>query len=61
MPDGWFTNVAGAIGLSVILRVVLPARTVAWRIDSLHSSAQFSVRPIMISTVRGHFGASRER
>jgi polyisoprenoid-binding protein YceI len=27
-----------------------------WRIDPLHSSAQFSVRHMMISTVRGQFG-----
>ena len=27
-----------------------------WHIDPLHSSAQFSVRHMMISTVRGHFG-----
>ncbi|HKD09039.1 MAG TPA: YceI family protein [Bryobacteraceae bacterium] len=32
------------------------AQTAAWRIDPLHSSAQFSVRHMMISTVRGHFG-----
>ena len=60
MPNRWFTNVAGAIGLSVILPVVLPAQTAAWRIDPLHGSAQFGIGHIMISTVRGHFGASRE-
>jgi polyisoprenoid-binding protein YceI len=32
------------------------AQTTAWHIDPLHSSAQFSVRHMMISTVRGHFG-----
>ena len=31
-------------------------QTTAWHIDPLHSSAQFSVRHMMISTVRGHFG-----
>ena len=35
---------------------IMHAQTVAWRIDPLHSSAQFSVRHMMISTVRGHFG-----
>ena len=32
------------------------AQPVSWRIDPLHSSAQFSVRHMMISTVRGQFG-----
>ena len=32
------------------------AQPVNWRIDPLHSSAQFSVRHMMISTVRGQFG-----
>jgi polyisoprenoid-binding protein YceI len=27
-----------------------------WQIDHVHSAAQFSVRHLMISTVRGHFG-----
>lgn len=30
-----------------------------WRIDPLHSSAQFSVKHMMISTVRGQFGGVR--
>lgn len=34
----------------------LHAQPVKWRIDPLHSSAQFSVRHMMISTVRGQFG-----
>jgi polyisoprenoid-binding protein YceI len=34
----------------------LQAQPVNWRIDPLHSSAQFSVRHMMISTVRGQFG-----
>jgi polyisoprenoid-binding protein YceI len=32
------------------------AQVVSWRIDPLHSSAQFSVKHMMISTVRGQFG-----
>ena len=28
-----------------------------WQIDRAHSAAQFSVRHLMVSTVRGHFGA----
>ena len=34
----------------------LHAQAVNWRIDPLHSSAQFSVKHLMISTVRGQFG-----
>jgi polyisoprenoid-binding protein YceI len=34
----------------------LSAQAVNWRIDTLHSSAQFSVKHMMISTVRGQFG-----
>ena len=34
----------------------LLAQDMSWRIDPLHSSAQFSVRHMMISTVRGQFG-----
>jgi len=38
---------------------LLPAEEGSWRIDPLHSLAQFSVRHMMISTVRGQFGAVR--
>ena len=31
------------------------AQSISWRIDPLHSSVQFSVRHMMISTVRGQF------
>lgn len=34
----------------------LQAQEGSWRIDPLHSLAQFSVRHMMISTVRGQFG-----
>ncbi|MCU1238803.1 MAG: hypothetical protein JWP63_6770 [Candidatus Solibacter sp.] len=40
----------------VCLAMSLGAQPATWRIDPLHSSAQFSVRHMMISTVRGHFG-----
>jgi polyisoprenoid-binding protein YceI len=36
--------------------IALHAQPVNWRIDTLHSSAQFSVKHLMISTVRGQFG-----
>jgi len=32
------------------------AQPVSWRIDPLHSSAEFTVRHMMISNVRGQFG-----
>jgi len=34
----------------------LPAQEATWRIDPNHSAAYFSVRHLMISTVRGEFG-----
>jgi polyisoprenoid-binding protein YceI len=42
--------------LVAVFSPALPAQPVQWRIDPLHSSAQFSVRHMMISTVRGQFG-----
>lgn len=33
----------------------LPAQSTSWRIDPNHSAAHFSVRHLMISTVRGEF------
>ena len=50
--------IATAIFIGVIgaLSPALTAQAVSWRIDPLHSSAQFSVRHMMISTVRGQFG-----
>src|SRR5271154_2474796 len=51
-----FTTTTIILGLTVIVSPVLRAQPVSWRIDPLHSSAQFSVRHMMISTVRGQFG-----
>jgi polyisoprenoid-binding protein YceI len=51
-----FTTTTIVLGLTVIVSPVLRAQAVSWRIDPLHSSAQFSVRHMMISTVRGQFG-----
>jgi polyisoprenoid-binding protein YceI len=50
--------IATAIFIGVIgtLSPALTAQAVSWRIDPLHSSAQFSVRHMMISTVRGQLG-----
>src|SRR3984885_14758660 len=46
-----FVGFAAAVGSSH-----LAAQSANWRIDPLHSSAQFSVRHMTISTVRGQFG-----
>jgi polyisoprenoid-binding protein YceI len=40
---------------TLTIAAALPAQE-TWRIDTLHSSAQFAVRHMMVSTVRGHFG-----
>ncbi len=42
--------------LVLIAACGLHGQAVSWHIDPLHSSAQFSVRHMMISTVRGQFG-----
>ncbi len=42
---------------ALALAVALPASAATWDIDSTHSSASFSVRHLMISTVRGNFKA----
>jgi len=39
-----------------LLTLPLLAELPEWRIDSSHSSAQFTVRHMMVSNVRGHFG-----
>ena len=43
-------------GLALVVCGALHAQAFNWRIDPLHSSAQFSVKHLMISTVRGQFG-----
>jgi polyisoprenoid-binding protein YceI len=42
--------------LALLASGSLRAQAASWRIDPLHSSAQFSVKHLMISTVRGQFG-----
>lgn len=44
------------IALALAACAGLHAQPVNWKIDPLHSSAQFSVKHLMISTVRGQFG-----
>jgi len=43
------------IGIVLFICAPLLAQD-AWRIDTAHSAAQFAVRHLMVSTVRGHFG-----
>ena len=45
-----------ALGFAAIVAVA-PAAADVWKIDGSHSSAQFSVTHLMISTVRGDFGS----
>src|SRR5436190_3305613 len=47
---------AGAIAVSLLCAVAVHAQEATWKIDPLHSAAHFSVRHMMISTVRGEFG-----
>src|ERR1700734_2918348 len=49
-------SLVSSLVLMAVSCAALRAQAVTWRIDPLHSSAQFSVRHMMISTVRGQFG-----
>jgi polyisoprenoid-binding protein YceI len=49
------SRIALAAGLAAVLSLPAAAATSNWQIDSAHSSAQFSVRHMAISTVRGAF------
>jgi len=44
-----------ALGTLIALTASLPAAAETWKIDPAHSSAQFAVTHLMISTVRGEF------
>jgi polyisoprenoid-binding protein YceI len=46
------------LGPILATALVVPSLTVAstWNLDSAHSSAQFAVRHLMVSTVRGNLG-----
>jgi polyisoprenoid-binding protein YceI len=44
-----------ALTLAAILAVSSPATTSTWQIDPAHTAAAFSVKHLMISTVRGQF------
>lgn len=44
------------LALAVSTALPLFAQPADWQIDTAHSATQFSVRHMMVSTVRGHFG-----
>jgi polyisoprenoid-binding protein YceI len=49
------TRIAVTAGLAGLLSLPASAATSTWQIDPAHSSAQFAVRHLAISTVRGAF------
>lgn len=49
------SRIAVAAGLAVLLSLPAAATTSTWQLDPAHSSAQFAVRHLAISTVRGAF------
>jgi polyisoprenoid-binding protein YceI len=51
----YLSRIAVTAGLAAVLSLPACAASSEWRIDSQHSSAQFAVRHLMISTVRGDF------
>lgn len=50
-----FSRIAVTAGLAAALSLPAAAATSSWQIDPAHSSAQFAVKHLMISTVRGAF------
>ena len=50
-----FSRIALTAGLAAVLSLPAAAATSTWQIDPAHSSAQFAVKHLMISTVRGEF------
>jgi polyisoprenoid-binding protein YceI len=51
----FFSRIALTAGLAAALSLPAAAATSSWQIDPAHSSAQFAVKHLMISTVRGAF------
>ena len=45
-----------ALALTAILPTLAAAEATSWTIDPAHTSSQFSVKHLVISTVRGQFG-----
>jgi polyisoprenoid-binding protein YceI len=50
-----FSRIAVTAGLAAVLSLPAAAATSTWQIDPAHSAAQFAVRHLAISTVRGAF------
>jgi polyisoprenoid-binding protein YceI len=50
-----FSRIAITAGLAAALSLPAAAATSTWQIDPAHSAAQFAVKHLMISTVRGAF------
>ena len=48
-------RIAVTAGLAAVCSLPAPAATSTWQIDPMHSAAQFSVRHLAISSVRGGF------
>src|SRR5688572_23177841 len=46
-----------ALALGALVLAVAPAAGQTWQIDTAHSRAQFTVRHMVISNIRGDFGA----
>jgi polyisoprenoid-binding protein YceI len=55
----FLTRVALTAGLAAIVSLPAPAATSTWQLDPAHSAAQFSVKHLAISTVRGGFSGVR--
>jgi polyisoprenoid-binding protein YceI len=53
--SNYLSRIAVGTGLAAVLSLPGGAATADWKIDPQHSSAQFSVRHMAISTVRGAF------
>ncbi len=51
----YLSRIAVTAGLAAVLSLPAGAATSEWRIDPQHSSTQFAVKHLMISTVRGEF------
>jgi polyisoprenoid-binding protein YceI len=49
------SRIAITAGLAAVFSLPLSAATTTWQLDPMHSAAQFSVRHLAISTVRGAF------
>jgi len=49
------SRMALAVGLAAFLTLPANAATTSWQIDPRHTSAEFAVTHLMISTVRGEF------